>query len=105
MPLWWSEAPLRGRRVSRRGPSGESFFLLWEAKLAPSWLQDRIFSHFFRIFSQDASKLRFLAFSDGFSMDFGMFWEGFGAVLIKFFHAFSKKCYSLKNSVFPRENQ
>ena len=88
-----------------RIPSRQRFFLLWEAKLAPSWLQDRIFSHFFRIFLQDASKLRFLAFPDGFSMDFGWFREGFGSVLAMFFNAFSKKCYSLKNSVFPRENQ
>ena len=90
-------------RASRIPPSIK-MFLLWEAKLAPSWLQDRIFSHFFRIFSQDASKLRFLAFSDGFSMDFGWFREGLGSVLAMFLHAFSKKILFFKNNVFPREN-
>ena len=94
MPLWWSEAPLRGRRVSRRGPSGIQMFLPWEAKLAPSWLQDRIFRIFSEFFSQDASKLRFLAFSDDFSMDFGRFGEGFGNVLARFSHDFSQKCDS-----------
>ena len=87
-----------------RVPSRQEIFLLWEAKLAPSWLQDRIFPHFFLIFSQDASKLRFLVFPDGFSMDFEWFREGFGSVLAMFFHAFPKKYYSLKNSVCPREN-
>ena len=89
--FWWSEAPLRGRRVSRRVPSGLGCFLLWGAKFAPSWLQDRIFVVFF---SQDASKLRFLVFSDGFSMDFGKFGEGFGSVLARFPHDFSQKCDS-----------
>ena len=31
-----------------RIPSGRESFLLWEAKLAPSWLQDRIFLRSFR---------------------------------------------------------
>ena len=56
-------------------------------KLAPR-------SHFFVFFSQDASKLLFLAFSDGFSMDFGRFGEGFGSVLARFSHYFSPKCDS-----------
>ena len=65
------------------------------SKLAPR-------SHFFAFFSQDASKLRFLAFSDGFSMDFGrylgVFWQGFPMI-------FPKNAILKKNSVFPRENQ
>ena len=48
--------------------------------------------------------LKKIAFSDGFSMNFGWFREGFGNVLAMFFHAFSKKYYSLKNNVFPPEN-
>ena len=57
------------------------------SKLAPR-------AHFFVFFSQDASKLRFLAFSDGFSMDFGKFGEGFGSVLARFSHDFPQKCDS-----------
>ena len=71
-----------------RIPSGSvevaSFFALGRqvrSKLAPR-------SHFFAFFSQDASKLRFLAFSDGFSLDFGRFGEGFGNVLARFSHDF-----------------
>ena len=88
-----------------RIPSGSAdlglFFALGGqvgSKLAPR-------SHFFAFFSQDASKLRFLAFSFGFSLDFGRFGEGFGSVLARFSHDFSQKCDSWKNSVFLRENQ
>ena len=88
-------------RASRIPPSIFLFFHLGGqvgSKIAPRSL-------FFRIFSQDASKLCFLAFWDGFPMDFGRFGDGFGNVLARFFHAFSKKYYSLKNNVFPTENQ
>ena len=92
-------------RASRIPPSLHSF-LLWGAKLASSWLQDRIFvSIFFRVFSQDASKLRFLAFSDGFSMDLGGFGRDLGVFLHYFPGFFQNKAYSLKNNVFHRENQ
>ena len=77
-------------RASRIPPSKNFFFALGGqvgSKLAPR-------SHFFVFFSQDASKLRFLAFSDGFSMDFGRFGEGFGNVLARFSHDFSQKCDS-----------
>ena len=56
----------------------------------PSWLQVGSKIAFFVFFSQDASKLRFLAFSDGFSMDFGKFGEGFGSVLARFSYDFPK---------------
>ena len=80
----------RASRVPSRTAGLGSFFALGRqvrSKLAPR-------SHFFVFFSQDASKLRFLAFSDGFSMDFGRFGEGFGNVLARFSHDFSQKCDS-----------
>ena len=86
----------RASRIPSRPADLAFFFALGRqvrSKLAPR-------SHFFAFFSQDASKLRFLAFSDGFSMDFGRFGEGFGSVLARFSHDFSPKCDSLKKC-FP----
>ena len=80
----------RASRIPSRTVGLGSFFALGRqvrSKLAPR-------SHFFVFFSQDASKLRFLAFSDGFSLDFGRFGEGFGSVLARFSHDFSQKCDS-----------
>ena len=76
----------RASRVPSRTAELAFFFALGGqvgAKLAPR-------SHFFEFFSHDALKLRFVAFSDGFSMDLEWFREGFGSVLALFSMLFQK---------------
>ena len=61
----------------------------------PRWLQVGSKIDFsFEFFHKMLQSCVFLAFSDGFSMDFGRFGEGFGSVLARFSHDFSQKCDS-----------
>ena len=100
--FWWSEAPLRGRRVSRRVFFSFSFG-------GPSWLQvgSKIAPRSF-FFSNFFARCFEVAFFSVFRLFFNGFWEVLGRIrecFGKVFPCFFQKIDSLKNSVPPRENQ
>ena len=63
-----------------RIPPRIKIFLLWEAMLAPSWLQDRIFVRSFRKMLQSCVFSVFRWYFTGFWEVWGGIWECFGKV-------------------------